>query len=123
MDYFAYMQEMMTWQREHPEVPAINIYYEDVHKVSVDSDRWAPMSSPLAASVSVCVGVCVRAFVRACVYVRAFAQAVCARARALVCTQLKNVCMHVDQLKKKSLYKLVSYSILSHRPDMTFAVD
>ena len=33
-DYFTYMQEMMTWQREHPEVPVINIYFEDVKKVN-----------------------------------------------------------------------------------------
>ena len=33
MDYFSYMHEMMRWQTAHPEVPLINIYYEDVKKV------------------------------------------------------------------------------------------
>ncbi|XP_076435088.1 sulfotransferase 1C2A-like [Babylonia areolata] len=36
-DYMTYMQEMMTWKRENPEVPILNVFYEDVYKNPVRS--------------------------------------------------------------------------------------
>lgn len=33
LDYFQYMTEMDLWQREHPEVPVINISFEECKRV------------------------------------------------------------------------------------------
>ena len=32
-DYFAYLPEMEKWQKEHPDVPFMNLYYEDMKQV------------------------------------------------------------------------------------------
>lgn len=39
LDYFQYMTEMDLWQREHPEVPVINISFEECKRSPVESVR------------------------------------------------------------------------------------
>ncbi|XP_070204183.1 sulfotransferase 1A1-like isoform X2 [Littorina saxatilis] len=53
-DYFAYMKEMTQWQREHPEVPVINIYYEDVKKDPVKCVRQLAEFLKVDASDQLC---------------------------------------------------------------------
>ena len=72
LDYFAYMHEMMKWQKEHPELPVINIYFEDVKKVrGICTLRcvcllveWIAFS--VSASVSVCLSACLPACLSVC---------------------------------------------------------
>ncbi|KAK7087483.1 sulfotransferase 6B1-like [Littorina saxatilis] len=54
LDYFAYMKEMTQWQREHPEVPVINIYYEDAKKDLVKCVRQLAEFLKVDASDQLC---------------------------------------------------------------------
>ncbi|XP_070206119.1 sulfotransferase 6B1-like [Littorina saxatilis] len=53
-DYFAHIKEMTQWQREHPEVPVINIYYEDAKKDLVKCVRQLAEFLKVDASDQLC---------------------------------------------------------------------
>ncbi|KAK7088603.1 sulfotransferase 1E1-like isoform X2 [Littorina saxatilis] len=56
-DYFAYLPEMEKWQKEHPQVPVMNLYFEDMKRNPGDTVIQLATFLSLEVSQSLCADI------------------------------------------------------------------